>query len=74
MNLKRWNEYTAEEKETILMHYFTYYGKTFITLSELELYHDLCKTNPDLIFNYIKEWTYATCISYKKKYTYKSIK
>lgn len=52
MKLKKWEEYTDEEKEDLLIHYFYYYGKTFINLDEYEKYIELAKTNFDSILNY----------------------
>ena len=52
MKLKKWEEYTEEEKYDLLIHYFYYYGKTFISLEEYEKYITIAKTNPDTILNY----------------------
>lgn len=52
MKLKKWDEYTQEEKQDLLIHYFYYYGKTFITLEEYDKYISIVKENPDCILNY----------------------
>ena len=49
MEKKRFSEYSEEEKEVLLMHWWHYYGKMLITLAEMEKFHDLVKEDSELI-------------------------
>ena len=53
MELKKYEEYTEEEKIELLNHWFIYYGKVLFTLEELDVVQALIKKNPDRIFDYI---------------------
>ena len=44
---KNWNEYTENEKRSILFHAYIYYGKTNDILTELNEYRLLIASNPD---------------------------
>ena len=51
MELKGWKEYTKEEKEKLLLHWWHYYGKMLIRPEEYEKYIELVNTRTDEIFN-----------------------
>lgn len=40
MEKKKFNEYSAEDKEALLMHWWYYYGKLLVNLEEFETFHD----------------------------------
>ena len=44
---KNWNEYTENEKRSILFHAYIYYGKTNDILTELNEYRLLIASNPN---------------------------
>lgn len=44
---KNWNEYTENEKRSILFHAYIYYGKSNEILAELNEYKLLITNNPD---------------------------
>ena len=48
--LKNWDSYSIEEKVSLLMHWFYYYGKRLFTLEELKDYQNLCMVDPDRMF------------------------
>lgn len=50
MTLKNWNEYTEEEKISLLNHHYYYYGKTIITFNEMEELRKTISKNPDLMW------------------------
>ncbi len=52
-NKKDWEDYTDEEKSTLLNHWFYYYGGTFITLKEMEDFRKLASERQDDIFDHI---------------------
>ena len=49
MEKKRFSEYSREEKEVLLMHWWHYYGKMLITFAEMEKFHDLVREDSNLI-------------------------
>lgn len=49
MEKKKFSEYSGEEKETLLMHWWHYYGKMLVTLAEIEKFNELVKEDSDLI-------------------------
>ena len=51
MEIKKWNEYTNEEKSCLLLHWWHYYGKLLYTFAELEQFEALVRENPDRIFH-----------------------
>ena len=53
MEIKDWNEYTKEEQESLLMHYWSYYGSEIHTFDEVMKYNDLVKSNPKQIFDFV---------------------
>jgi len=50
MEVKKWNEYSESEKQTLLNHLFTYYGKLIFNLEELEMFSYLTSKIPDTLF------------------------
>lgn len=50
IEVKKWEEYTPEEKSALLNHWFTYYGGMLIRFDELCQFYDLAKTRQDEIF------------------------
>jgi len=50
---KTWEEYNKEEKETLLNHWFYYYGGMLMTPKDLEDFQSLSKTKQDEVFNHI---------------------
>lgn len=50
MEIKNWNEYSESEKQALLKHLFTYYGKMIFSLEELEMYSYLTSRIPDSLF------------------------
>ena len=53
MDLKKWEEYTNEEKTEILMHWYHYYGKTMYTLENMEYFKKVSTENADKIMHII---------------------
>jgi len=51
MEIKEWNQYSKEEKETLLKHWWYYYGKLVITPSEQEHFEQLVKKNSEQIMD-----------------------
>lgn len=51
MQIKEWNEYTGDEKSSLLTHWFHYYGKLLYTLDELEKFQDLTKKDSNKMFS-----------------------
>ena len=51
MEIKKWNEYTNEEKSCLLLHWWHYYGKLLYSFAELEQFESLFRENPDRIFH-----------------------
>ena len=51
MQIKEWNEYTEDEKSSLLTHWFHYYGKLVYTLDELEKFQDLTKKDSNKMFS-----------------------
>lgn len=51
LDWKSFDEYTQEEKETILNHWFYYYGKSIITMKELELFNELVKNKTNMVWD-----------------------
>lgn len=45
MEVKNWSEYSESEKQTLLNHLFTYYGKLIFNLEELEMFSYLTSKN-----------------------------
>ena len=52
-NRKKWDEFSKEEKTSLLNHWFYYYGGVIVTLEEIEKFGELAKTKQEEIFNYI---------------------
>ena len=50
MEVKNWSEYSKSEKQTLLNHLFTYYGKLIFNLEELEMFSYLTSKIPDTLF------------------------
>ena len=50
MEKKEFKNYTQEEKEQLLLHWWRYYGKEIYTLAEEEQLIDLINENPEIIF------------------------
>lgn len=50
MEIKNWSEYSESEKQTLLNHLFTYYGKLIFNLEELEMFSYLTSKIPDTLF------------------------
>ena len=50
---KKWEEFSSEEKTSILNHWFLYYGGLIVTLEEVENFRKLAETKQDDIFNFI---------------------
>jgi hypothetical protein len=50
---KKWEDFTTEEKITLLNHWFYYYGGVVLTLKDFELFRKLTATRPDDIFDHI---------------------
>ena len=50
MEVKKWSEYSESEKQTLLNHLFTYYGKLIFNLEELEMFSYLTSKIPDTLF------------------------
>lgn len=50
MEIKKWNEYTKDEKFSLLNHWFHYYGKLVYTLKELENFQDLVNKDSNKMF------------------------
>ena len=49
MEFKKFNEYSQNEKEELLMHWFHYYGKILVTVEEIEKFYELVKSDSNLI-------------------------
>lgn len=52
MELKKWNLYDNSEKKSLLIHWFTYYGKMIYSLQEFMDYQELIKEKADDVFKY----------------------
>ena len=52
-NNKRWEDFTKEEKTTLLEHWFYYYGGLIMTLKDLEDFREISSTRQDEIFAHI---------------------
>ncbi len=52
MKLKKWNQYSDQEKYELLFHWWFYYGKMVITQEENEAFQELAKRFPDQIMNF----------------------
>ncbi|MBE6159119.1 MAG: hypothetical protein E7159_04780 [Firmicutes bacterium] len=50
MQLKKWRNYTKEEKKEILFHWWHYYGKLPYTIEELNYFNDLLDKDVDKMF------------------------
>ena len=50
---KKWEEFTEEEKTSLLNHWFYYYGGTIMTLKDIENFRKISGTKQDEIFNHI---------------------
>ncbi len=48
-----WEDYTSEEKTTLLTHWFYYYGGTLMTLKDMEDFRKLVAERQDDIFDHI---------------------
>lgn len=62
MELKKWVDYSLSEKQVLLDHLFTYYGKSLYNLEELETYSHLTSMIPDTLFN-IFVYSYLTGVN-----------
>ena len=51
MEFKEWNQYSKEEKETLLKHWWHYYGKLMITLEEQERFSQLVERYTEQIMD-----------------------
>ncbi len=51
MDLKKWREYSAEEKHVLLQHWFLYYGRLFYTEAEYVEFERLIEMDSDLMFD-----------------------
>ena len=49
MEEKKFSNYTQEEKETLLMHWFHYYGKDIYSLAEAEEVYKAILANADSV-------------------------
>lgn len=52
MELKRWNEYSLDEKTKLLLHWWHYFGKSIYTWGEFETFKSLVEEKSDEIFNF----------------------
>lgn len=52
MEVKNWNEYTNDQKKTLVKHWWHYYGKMVITFAELQRFHELVEKDVDTIFRF----------------------
>ena len=52
MELKKWNEYSLDEKNELLLHWWHYFGKSIYTFDELERFRGLIVEKSDQIFNF----------------------
>ena len=50
MEKKLFDEYSLEEKESLLMHWWYYYGKLLVNLDEIERFHGMVLTDPHQIY------------------------
>ncbi len=50
MEVKKFSEYSVDEKTQFLLHWFHYYGQGFVNLDELEKFHELVENNPDGVY------------------------
>ncbi|MBE6160336.1 MAG: hypothetical protein E7157_04755 [Lactobacillales bacterium] len=50
IEIKNWNEYSSEEKNILLQHWWHYYGKILYTLDECEQFDSLLEKDIDKIF------------------------
>ncbi|MBQ7140659.1 MAG: hypothetical protein IJO32_04070 [Bacilli bacterium] len=50
MENKSWNEYSKEDKNELLQHWWYYYGKVIITMDEWEQFNKLVEKDSDKIF------------------------
>ena len=50
MEKKVFGEYTLDEKEALLMHWWYYYGKLLVNLDEMNSFHEMVLTNPEQIY------------------------
>lgn len=51
MKVKKWKEYTIEEKGELLNHWWYYFGKSLISLQDWIEFDKLTKTNTDQLFD-----------------------
>lgn len=52
MKKKELSEYTQEEKEELLVHWWHYYGKDLYSLGELEKFQELVRKDSDFVFSF----------------------
>lgn len=50
MEKKVFGDYTLDEKEALLMHWWYYYGKLLVNLDEMNKFHEMVLANPEQIY------------------------
>lgn len=52
MELKKWDQYSDQEKYELLFHWWFYYGKMIITEEENREFQELARCFPNQIMNF----------------------